>query len=419
MLAYKQKVYVYVLNKYGKPLMPCSPRKARVLLKEGKAKVIKVKPFTIQLLYGSSGYKQKVYAGRGRGLTQGIAAVREDGKVLFLGEVTGRRDISELLYLRASLRRSRRNRKTPYRPCRADNRKREEGWLPPSVSHLWYEHRKARNFVESILPIAAWAERISKFDTHKMVNPEVKGKGYQEGPLKGKKNYREYVLERDSYRCVLCGEPEGLEVHHIVWRFRGGSDRPKNLITLCKGCHAKVTKGEIEIKKVVESYRWPARLNALNPQFNALEGRKIPAYEVKEARLKLGLDKTHYSDALALIYAAFGIAPKVDLPKVIKGRFVRSKNRQLHRANPIKGGVRPKANANRYLVNKNGVRFQKYDLVSYRTRKGEAITGYVNVLFSRGAVRIADFSGKELYNGASINRLHKLQNKDTLIWEVA
>lgn len=417
MLACKQKVYVYVLNKHGKPLMPCSPRKARFLLKESKAKVVRVVPFTIQLLYNSSGYKQKIYAGRDRGLTQGIAAVREDGETLFLGEVTGRRDISELMYERASLRRSRRNRKTPYRPCRIDNRRREEGWLPPSVNHLWYEHQKTRKLVETILPITAWAEEINKFDTHKMVNPEVKGKGYQEGPLKGKKNYREYVLERDSYRCVLCGKPEGLEVHHIVWRFRGGSDRPKNLITLCKKCHDKVTKGKIEVKKVIESYRWPARLNALNPQFNALEGVKIPAYKVKEARLKLGLDKAHYCDALALIHAAFGITPKVTLPKVIKGRFVRSKNRQLHRANPAKGGVRPKAQANRYLISKDGTRFTRYDLVSCRLN-GQKVAGYINTLRSSGTARIANWQGKELAN-VTVNKLKKLQNADTVIWEVA
>jgi len=33
---------VYVLNKKGKPLMPCSPRKARLLLENGDAKVIKI-----------------------------------------------------------------------------------------------------------------------------------------------------------------------------------------------------------------------------------------------------------------------------------------------------------------------------------------------------------------------------------------
>ena len=54
---------VYVLNKNDGALMPCKPRKARLLLKEGKAKVVNLTPFTIQLLYGSSGYKQPVNLG--------------------------------------------------------------------------------------------------------------------------------------------------------------------------------------------------------------------------------------------------------------------------------------------------------------------------------------------------------------------
>ena len=46
------KEYVYVLNKDGKPLMPTVNRaKVRILLKEGRAKVVKLTPFTIQLLY--------------------------------------------------------------------------------------------------------------------------------------------------------------------------------------------------------------------------------------------------------------------------------------------------------------------------------------------------------------------------------
>ena len=56
-------MFVYVLNKNGEALMPCKPRKARVLLKEKKAKVVNRTPFAIQLLYGSSGYKQPVNLG--------------------------------------------------------------------------------------------------------------------------------------------------------------------------------------------------------------------------------------------------------------------------------------------------------------------------------------------------------------------
>ena len=54
---------VYVLNKNGKPLMPCKAVKARILLKQEKAKAVRKEPFTIQLLYGSSGYKQDITLG--------------------------------------------------------------------------------------------------------------------------------------------------------------------------------------------------------------------------------------------------------------------------------------------------------------------------------------------------------------------
>jgi hypothetical protein len=55
--------FVYIINRLGKPLMPCGPRKAKLLLKSGKAKVVKMIPFTLQLLYGSSGYTQEVALG--------------------------------------------------------------------------------------------------------------------------------------------------------------------------------------------------------------------------------------------------------------------------------------------------------------------------------------------------------------------
>lgn len=54
---------VYVLNRHGRPLMPCTPAKARHLLDAGKAKVRHRTPFTIQLLYGSTGYTQEVILG--------------------------------------------------------------------------------------------------------------------------------------------------------------------------------------------------------------------------------------------------------------------------------------------------------------------------------------------------------------------
>jgi hypothetical protein len=54
---------VYVLNLHGQPLMPCSARKARLLLKQKKAVVVRREPFAIKLLYGSTGYKQEISLG--------------------------------------------------------------------------------------------------------------------------------------------------------------------------------------------------------------------------------------------------------------------------------------------------------------------------------------------------------------------
>ena len=83
-------MFVYIRNCHGQPLMPCHPRKARLLLKEGKAKVVKMVPFTLQLLYGSSGYKQEVSLGIDAG-TQHIGVSATTEKVaLFEAEVQPR-----------------------------------------------------------------------------------------------------------------------------------------------------------------------------------------------------------------------------------------------------------------------------------------------------------------------------------------
>ena len=55
---------VYVLNKNGKPLMPCKNVVARLLLKEGKAKVKRKCSFTIQLTYDCPNYRQEVVLGQ-------------------------------------------------------------------------------------------------------------------------------------------------------------------------------------------------------------------------------------------------------------------------------------------------------------------------------------------------------------------
>lgn len=55
----KSKKEVHVRSMRGKELMPCSNRKARLLLKDGKARIYQYDPFTIQLCYATGENVQK------------------------------------------------------------------------------------------------------------------------------------------------------------------------------------------------------------------------------------------------------------------------------------------------------------------------------------------------------------------------
>lgn len=86
---------VYVLNKDKKPLMPCKSSKARKLLKNKKAKVVNRKPFTIQLLYWSTGYKQDISLGVDTGSKfVGLSATTTQ-KELYASTVELRDDVSK------------------------------------------------------------------------------------------------------------------------------------------------------------------------------------------------------------------------------------------------------------------------------------------------------------------------------------
>jgi 5-methylcytosine-specific restriction endonuclease McrA len=53
----------------------------------------------------------------------------------------------------------------------------------------------------------------------------------------GAAKVRAAVLERDRYRCTICGSGEGLEAHHVIAAVDGGPTTLENLITLCETCH--------------------------------------------------------------------------------------------------------------------------------------------------------------------------------------
>lgn len=47
-------------------------------------------------------------------------------------------------------------------------------------------------------------------------------------------------LKLDGYKCAACGFTRALEVHHINYERLGHEDVSRDLITLCKKCHAEI-----------------------------------------------------------------------------------------------------------------------------------------------------------------------------------
>jgi hypothetical protein len=134
---------VFVLDRKKKPLMPCHPARARELLREGRAVVHRLAPFTIRLKNRVGGDTQPVRIKIDPGSkTTGLVVVREEDKdgeksvhILHAAEIHHRgTQIKKNLDQRRSFRRRRRS-TLRYRKPRFDNRRRPEGWLPPSLRH--------------------------------------------------------------------------------------------------------------------------------------------------------------------------------------------------------------------------------------------------------------------------------------------
>jgi len=294
---------VFVLNKAGTPLMPCSTRKARLLLKNKKAVVIKRFPFVIKLVYGSSGYKQKVGLGVDSGYGNIGFSVISDTKELISGTVKLDGKTSERLKERAMYRRGRRN-KLWYRKPRFLNRTRKAGWLPPSIQRRYDTHLNIINRLKKILPIVDISIEVANFDIQKIMNPEIQGVDYQQGSLYDYQNMRSYLMSREKGRCQLCGKDfkgKPSHVHHCKQRSAGGSNRAENLAILHKTCHIKLHKQGLKLSKT-KSYKPNTFMSIIHKRFEQdIDNLKINyGYDTFIKRNELGLEKSHSTDAFII-----------------------------------------------------------------------------------------------------------------------
>ena len=184
--------------------MPCSPKKAKQLLKQNKAKVINKTPFTIQLTFFCGGATQETSLGVDSGYNHIGLSVIANNKEVYAEEVILRNDIVNLNSERRQYRRSRRSRKTRYRNPRFLNRKKTKKWLPPSIKHKLDSHIKAIEKIKKIIPISKIIVEVASFDIQKIKNPKITNTEYQKGEKLDFWNVREYVLHRDNPKCQNC-----------------------------------------------------------------------------------------------------------------------------------------------------------------------------------------------------------------------
>jgi 5-methylcytosine-specific restriction endonuclease McrA len=261
---------VFVLDKRKKPLMPCSEKRARLLLERGRARIHKLVPFTIRLVDRAvaDSVVQPVAVKLDPGAsTTGVALARvEDGNdepthhVLHLAEIEHRgKAIKQAMQQRSAFRRRRRGANLRYRPARFDNRTKPNGWLAPSLRHRVETVAAWVARYRRLAPVSAIAMELVRFDSHALSAPKVAEQGgaaYQQGDLAGYE-VREYLLEKWGRHCAYCdAENTPLQIEHVVPRARGGSDRVSNLTLACEPCNQK--KGALAVEDFLA--RDPKRL---------------------------------------------------------------------------------------------------------------------------------------------------------------
>jgi 5-methylcytosine-specific restriction endonuclease McrA len=414
---------VFVLDKNRKPLMPCHPARARQLLREGKAAVFRRQPFTIILKERESGDVQPVEVRLDPGSkTIGMAVVALFGQgwtVLWAANLAHRGQTIKLrLDKRRSVRSGRRNRKTRYRPVRFSNRTRPDGWLPPSlrsrVENVFTWTRRLTRYA----PISQISVETVRFDTQKLVNPEVSGAAYQQGDLFGYE-VREYLLEKWERKCAYCDAQNiPLQVEHIIPRSRGGTDRVSNLTLACEPCNRAKDNRDVReflagqpdtLKRILAQAKAPLKDAAAVNSVRYATGSRLRSLglsvsfwsggRTKFNRVRCGYPKDHWIDA-----ACVGENPAV-IPTHLKPILIKA----------MGWGSRQMCRMDKYGFPRTGAKqakrvhgFQTGDLVKAVVLAGKKAGTYAG----RVAVRASGSFRVGLVDGISWRYCHLAQRQD-------
>jgi 5-methylcytosine-specific restriction endonuclease McrA len=434
---------VFVLDKHKKPLMPCTEKRARLLLQRKRAVIHKMAPFTIRLkdrtLERSKLQSLRLKLDPGA-KTTGVAVLQEDtekGVAVFLAEIKHKPGIKQKLEARRNIRRSRRSRKLRYRKPRFNNRTRPKGWLPPSLNARVTQTINVAEKLFKLLPITDISTEHVKFDTQLLQNPGISGEQYQRGELYGYE-IREYLLEKWQRKCAYCHiDNVPLEIEHVIPISRNGTHRISNLTLACRGCNEakgammpqewlkklsasqktldqkRASNLPAVLKRLREPLRDAAMINATRwALYKHLKASDLPVECGTGARTKMQrtehqLPKTHYYDACCV-----GVSTPKTL--VIACDYV-----SVWAASGR--GIRKMCNVDKYgfprshrKKKKSYYGFQTGDIVIAHVPKGKYAGCHVGRVSVRenGSFDIKDYAGKLICQGVSYKYMRVLQRGD-------
>ena len=358
----KQKQhYVTVLKKDGTPASPTiRGGRVRKLLDSGKAKVVRSRPFTIQLLYDIDGQEEETL-GVDPGRTNiGLASVKDDGTcTMRLHVETRNKEIPKLMTSRATHRRKHRDcgrrdvRQRRAKRCgtvvdspdgtirrllpgceepivcnlirnkeaRFNNRLRDGGWLTPTARQLLDTHLAMIEQAVRMRPVKKIVVELNRFAFMALDDPDIKKHEFQKGALYGYEGLHDAVNEQQGGVCLLCGTRAIEHYHHIVPRNKRGSDTLPNIAGLCASCHDKVHKdakkdAKLRSKKagLNKEYGALSVLNQIIPSLLKELAIRYPdkeivvttGYDTAHFRTEQGIEKSHSTDAYCIACAGLG-----------------------------------------------------------------------------------------------------------------
>ena len=439
--------FAFVIDKNNNPCMPIYEGYAGKLLRSKKAIIVNHDPLVIQRHDEYDAYlefRDKITLKVDTGYENIGFSVSDNKHEYLSGQVKLLNGISDRLLARKGYRncrrqrlRYRRNKNADYKTINNPTYKNgnQDGWSAPSILHRINSHLRLVDKIASWIPIDKVIIETANFDIQKIKailnDKEIEGVEYQLGEMYGFENVKQYVRERDNYTCQICkaGQDKNkknvpIEVHHITPRSKGGSNKPDNLISLCKTCHKKVHMNnndndlfrKLKHDGVKNTYKDASFMNIMRwALYNELKEKYDVSmsygYITKLNRRMANLKKYHYTDALCISdYHEITLTKNIYLVEqkrcndrcmesFFDAKYIDSRDNKIKKGNELckvrksyasKRSTRKEDIENNRIFRKEKVEKgrRQYECHSYCLKPGDLV--YIN--YGKHKVKIAEFT---------------------------